>query len=396
MKNNARIAVVGAGLGGLAAAACLMRAGFEVKVYEQAPVLGEVGAGIQLSANATSVLRSLGLQSELDAVGVRPLSYDFCLFNTAERLQGFALGDDHEARFGAPYYQLHRADLHEILVRCVSGLSSNAIELNKSCVGFEEGPDEVTLRFSDGSTATADLLVGADGIKSAVLEQLVGPQAPRFTGQSAWRIVVPANQLPEGFMEQRMYIWVGPGKHAVTYYLRGGKLVNLVACVDSDSWTEEGWTVKAPWEDLKQEFEGWCDKIQLIVDQADRNSCFRWALYNRPALESWHSNRVVLMGDAVHATLQYMAQGAVMAVEDAAVLTRVLSSDEELPEALARYQRNRLPRTTRIVNESSANAKLFHHESESALREAFARRGDIGKDRAQWLYSYQPLTVPLN
>ena len=196
MKNNARIAVVGAGLGGLAAAACLMRAGFEVKVYEQAPVLGEVGAGIQLSANATSVLRSLGLQSELDAVGVRPLSYDFCLFNTAERLQGFALGDDHEARFGAPYYQLHRADLHEILVRCVSGLSSNAIELNKSCVGFEEGPDEVTLRFSDGSTATADLLVGADGIKSAVLEQLVGPQAPRFTGQSAWRIVVPANQLP--------------------------------------------------------------------------------------------------------------------------------------------------------------------------------------------------------
>jgi len=395
MKEIQSIAIAGAGLGGLTAAACLLEAGFDVTVYEQAPELGEVGAGIQISANGSSVLHALGLRADLEAIGVKPKSYDFHLFDTGEKLQGFDLGADHEARFGSSYYQFHRADLHAVLVKAVRSRKADAIELNKACTGYEESENGVRLHFADGSSASADLLIGADGIKSAVREQLVGAQSPVFTGQAAWRIIVPSDRLPAGFMDQRMYVWVGPGKHAVTYYLRGGELVNLVGCVDSD-WNEEGWTIKASWDELKADYEGWCETIQQIIDAADKDACYRWALNNRPALDTWHSRRVVMLGDAVHSTLPYMAQGAVMAMEDAAVLTRVLQSDEPLEDALARYQRNRLPRTTRIVNESSANAKLFHHESEQALREAFAQRGDIGKDRADWLYSYQPLTVALD
>jgi salicylate hydroxylase len=287
MTDVERIAIAGAGLGGLTAAACLLEAGFDVTVYEQAPELGEVGAGIQISANGSSVLHALGLRADLEAIGVKPKSYDFHLFDTGEKLQGFDLGADHEARFGSSYYQFHRADLHAVLVKAVRSRKAGAIELNKACTGYEESDSGVRLHFADGTSASADLLIGADGIKSVVREQLVGAKSPVFTGQAAWRIIVPSDRLPAGFMDQRMYVWVGPGKHAVTYYLRGGELVNLVGCVDSD-WNEEGWTIKASWDELKADYEGWCETIQQIIDAADKDACYRWALNNRPALDMWH------------------------------------------------------------------------------------------------------------
>ena len=215
-----------------------------------------------------------------------------------------------------------------------------------------------------------------------------------FTGQVAWRIVVPTADLPDGLIEETMDVWCGPGSHAVVYYLRRKELVNFVGLCRNPNWKEEGWTIRCPWVELKADFEGWHPVIQSIIDSADKDECYRWALNNRPALDSWSTNRVTLLGDSCHPTLPYLAQGAVMAIEDAAVLTRCLDQCDEIADALDLYQRNRIERTTRIVNESTANKELFQKESVDELKAAFAAR-DIDKERTNWLYSYDALNVPL-
>jgi salicylate hydroxylase len=180
----------------------------------------------------------------------------------------------------------------------------------------------------------------------------------------------------------------------VCYYLRGGALLNFVGLVETDEVSEESWTAKFRWERLKADFAGWHDDIQTVIDAVDHDECFRWSLFYRPPIETWSTRRVTMLGDAVHATLPYLAQGAAMAIEDAAVLTRALQSGRPLPDALALYQRNRIGRTSRIVTGSTGNRTLFHMRDQKKLRRAFANR-DEGGDRNAWLYSYNPLTVEL-
>jgi salicylate hydroxylase len=191
-----------------------------------------------------------------------------------------------------------------------------------------------------------------------------------------------------------MSVFVGPGRHAVCYYLRGGALLNFVGCVETDEISEESWTVKFPWEKLKSDYRGWNPAIQAIIDAADKDACYRWSLHNRPPAPSWSTKRVTLLGDAAHPTLPYLAQGAAMAIEDGAVLTRALAMSDTIADALQLYQRNRIERTSKIVAQSTANRELFHLPSEQAIRAAFAKRNQ-GEDRNKWLYSYNPLTVPL-
>jgi salicylate hydroxylase len=390
-----RILIAGAGLGGLTAASCLMKAGHKVELYEQAPQLGEIGAGIQISANAMHVLRDLGLESAIRAVGVHPAAYVFRLFDSGEEIQRFSLAAEHESAHGAPYTQLHRADFHDILARKAQALDPDVVRLNKRVTGYDESEDGVTLHFADGSWARGDLLIAADGLKSAIRAQMFGAAVATYTGDCAWRLTVPIEKLSaEGRLERAMSVFVGPGKHAVCYYLRGGKLLNFVGCVETDDISEESWTVKYPWENLKADFQGWNPSIQAIIDAADKDACYRWSLHYRPAIREWSTRRVALLGDAAHPTLPYLAQGAAMAIEDAAVLTRALAMRETIADALALYQRNRVDRTARIVEQSTANRTLFHLPSEQAIRDAFARRNE-GEDRNKWLYSYNPLTVPL-
>lgn len=389
-----RIVIAGAGLGGLAAACCLSKAGYDVQVLEQAPALAEVGAGIQISANAMHVLNDLGLGEAISRMAVRPGAYVFRLHDTGETISQFSLADEHERLHRAPYNQLHRADLHDLLAARARAFKPDVVRLNSRVTRFDESETGVRVHLASGETVEGDLLVGADGIKSVVRSQIAGPDRATYTGDVAWRLTLPTSELPPNFMPQVMSVWMGPGAHIVCYYLRAGALLNFVGIVETDEISEESWTAKFPWEKLKADFRGWHPDIQLIIDRADRDMCFRWSLFDRPPLANWSARRVTMLGDAVHATLPYLAQGAAMAVEDAAVLTRALRMKGDVAEALQLYQRNRIERTTRIVKGSRGNRDLFHMRDQQKLRQAFANR-DEGAARNAWLYSYNPLTVEL-
>lgn len=394
MKRH-NIVIAGAGIGGLTAAASLLQAGHDVTIFEQAPELSEVGAGLQLSANATHVLHHLGLAGALAEVGVRPGAYVFRLHDSGEEIQRFALSDQHEKLHGAPYYQVHRADIHTLLAAKVRDLKRDTIRLNSRVVRFEESDNGVKLCLADGTKVGGDLLVGADGLKSVVSQQIVGNVPATYTGDAAWRIVVPVERLPKDFMEQVMMVWMGPGRHVVAYYLRAGALLNCVGLVETNEVSEESWTAKFPWERFKADFVGWHPEVQAIIDAADKEGCYRWSLYSRPVMRNWSTRRATLLGDAVHPTLPYLAQGACMAIEDGAVLTRALDQIESIADALQLYQRSRIDRTIRIVNQSAANRKLFHLRTADEIRASFAGRNE-GADRNAWLYSYNPLTVKLD
>lgn len=393
--SSRKILVAGAGLGGLAAAGCLLKAGHDVEIYEQAPQLGEVGAGIQLSANAMHVMNHLGVGEAISTMSVRPAAYVFRLHDTGEEIDRFALSEEHLALHKAPYNQIHRADLHETLADAVQNMKDGLVHLNKKATGYTETQDGVELRFEDGTSASGDLLIGADGVKSVIRDQVAGAVEAIYTGDSAWRITVPKEKLPPNFMEEVMSVWMGPGKHSVSYWIRGGELLNFVGAVETPVAEEESWTAKFPWEDLKADFEGWHEDIQTVIDLVDRDECYRWALYRRPTIAHWSSDRVTILGDAAHATLPYLAQGAAMAIEDGAVLMRALDQCDDIADALQLYQRNRVERTARVVNTSTTNRELFHLDSVEKIRESFAARNE-GADRNAWLYSYNPLTVELS
>jgi len=390
-----KVLIAGAGLGGLTAAAFLMLRGHTVQVFEQAPELGEVGAGIQLSANAVKVMDSIGLRQQLERSAVRPLAYEFRRFDTGEMLHRVPLNenDTHERVHGTPYFHIHRGDLHRMLATRVQELDPNCIRLSARATGFSESDSGVRIELDDGRQFSGDVLVGADGIKSFIRPRIVGADKPSYTGQAAWRVVVPTERLPVGIMPHVVTVWCGPKNYAVVYYVRGGSLLNFVGCHER-AWEEESWTARRPWAELQQDYAGWHPDVQTIIEAMDHDQCFRWALNSRVPHESWSTARATLLGDAIHPTLPYMAQGAVMAVEDAAVLSRCLSGTEPISSALERYQRNRASRTARIVRESSEHGELFHITDAAEMRDAFARK-DIARSRREWLYCYDPLTVEL-
>jgi salicylate hydroxylase len=388
------IVIVGAGIGGLTAAASLLQRGHKVRVYEQAPELGEVGAGIQMSANAVKVLDHLGLRSTFEPTAVRPKAFEFRRFDSGEVLHRLPLGEQHEQRHGAPYFQIHRSDLHNALRAAVLKFDPQAIVLNAKASHVEEDLTSATVRFIDGKSVRADLVVGADGIKSVVRRHVVDAAEPNFTGEVAWRCIVPVSRIPAELRTDVVStIWCGPNNHAVTYYLRNGELLNFVGCVVRPD-EEESWTARRPWEELDADYRGWHPMVRAVIDNVDRTQCFRWALNNRVPSMVWSTEHVTMLGDAVHATLPYMAQGAAMAIEDAAVLARALQLDAPLQEQLRIYETHRAPRTARVVEESTEMGELYHIGDADTMRKAFHDR-NIAKSRNEWLYPYDPLHVPL-
>jgi salicylate hydroxylase len=293
------VIVVGAGIGGLACALALRQRGIDVEVYEQAPKLREIGAGVQLSANGTRVLRALGLEPALDAWAVRPQAKEIRHWKSGRTWKLFDLGVVSEQRYGAPYIFIHRADLHRILADALQVQIRDGIHLNARCVGVEQDADAVTLRLEDGRSARGRLLIGADGVHSAVRASVFGAGRPEFTGCMAWRGVIPRDRLPQGRIPQAGTNWIGPGRHVVHYPLRRGEVLNFVGVVERGDWLIESWTAQGTRGECLADFAGWHPDVRALIEAIDVP--YKWALMARSAMTRWSEGRVTLLGDACHA-----------------------------------------------------------------------------------------------
>jgi salicylate hydroxylase len=383
------VGVVGGGIGGLAAGLSLLRAGFDVHVYEQAGSVSEVGAGVQVSPNATRVLHALGLGDELAAMGVRPLAFHQRRWDDGRTLLRTPLADAVVAAFGFSHYQTHRADLLTALLRA---LPPERVHVGHRLVGLVDHGDAVEAKFEDGKSVLSDALVGADGIHSTVQEILFGPRSANFTGCAAYRGLIPAERLSHLDLEVTAEVWMGPGRHFVHYFVRHEQLLNFVAVVEQDSWTGESWTDKGDVATALAEYEGWHPQVRAIIAAVDET--FIWALFDRPPLERWSVGRTTLLGDACHPMLPFMAQGAAQAIEDGATLTACLvgTSRADIPMALHRYEQLRVPRASRVQAMSAANKTRFHLPDgpEQQERDAQMATGstDWSKTAIAWIYRH--------
>jgi salicylate hydroxylase len=353
--------VVGGGIGGVTAALCLHAVGIDVELFERSDALKQVGAGIQLSPNGMKVLARLGLDAAVASVAFRPEALGMRLGRSGTTIFSIPMGAGAEQRYGAPYLHVHRADLMAVLAAALDERAPAALHTGRTLVSVEQDTQGVTARFTDGSTATGDVLIGADGIHSQVQATLFGQSPARFTGNVAWRLVVPADDRLRALVPPWATIWVGPGRHAVTYWLRRGELLNFVGIVEQDGWQKEGWTEPGDVADLRRDFEFWAEPVTEIITRA--TSCHRWALFDRDPLERWGEGRVTLLGDACHPMLPFLAQGAVMAIEDAFVLARSLASQSAVPDALRAYEATRRPRTARVQQAARAQMGRYHQRT---------------------------------
>lgn len=354
-----KVIIVGGGIGGLTAALAFHTFGWKVTVLERAPELSEIGAGIQISPNGMKVFRALGVEDEIAENAFQPKALEMRFGRSGRQIFQIEARRAIYERWGAPYLHLHRADLVATLTKLLLARQPNSVRLNAVCTGYQNSETSVQAQLADGETLDADLLVGADGIHSVIRTQMLGPDRPDFTGNTAWRAVVPLEKLGDLAPPPTACIWVGARKHAVTYRLRGGTLANFVGIVESDTWTSESWTEAGTKEQVLADFSGWHPIILNLIEQADAH--YRWALFDRQPLDQWVDGRAVLLGDACHPTLPFQAQGAVMSIEDAYLLAMLCSDDQyTLDQALDLYFKSRLPRTSSVQAASRGNAKLFH------------------------------------
>ncbi len=393
-----RVLVVGAGIGGLTCALALAQQGFEVHVLEQSDSIGEIGAGIQLSPNCVRVLHHLGLEECLQRVAFLPDAVEMRNWRTGQVIATNPLGERAVAAYGFPYYHVHRADLMTALVARAHAHHNVSLHTATRFEAFAQTTDGVEVQ-TDKQHYSGALLIGADGIHSIVRANLFGVEAPRFTGHVAWRALVPTERLPQGLVHPTATLWMGPGKHFVHYYVRAGSLVNCVCVVEKAGWEIESWTQRGERDELERDFAGWHETVRVLIANMAPDACYKWALFDRRPMPAWNQGRVALLGDACHPTLPFMAQGAAMAIEDAAVLAELLSQGangaaqmRDIAGSLARYASLRRPRTARIQRASRSNARLFHlHGTTAWLRDRVL--GTAQGNMLNWVFRYDALTA---
>jgi salicylate hydroxylase len=380
MSQKPRVVIVGGGIGGLIAAVALHRHGIDVQVYEQSPQITEIGAGVSLSPNAIKALRALGLATPIAQIGFESDHQLVRTWNTGDVVSKVFRKGVYEKEFGAPYLSVHRADLVDVLRQ---QLPDSVFRLGMQCVRAETDDTKARAYFADGSVAEADVLVGADGIRSAVRRSLFGDESPRFTGSVCWRGLVPLDALPPGLIGTDLTLYMGPRSHLIHFMVRRGKVVNFVAHVETDSWSGESWTQECDRSEVLQTFAGWYPPLLQLLGSSERY--YKWALYDREPLDRWTKGRATLLGDSAHPMLPHIGQGACMAIEDGYALAEMVAQlPGDLNEALRQYERLRLPRTRRAVLEARARGKEMHLTSKWAqlkrnLRLAFQHQ--VGGDK---------------
>lgn len=372
MSFAGRVAIVGAGVGGLALGGFLSRLGVPFAVYEQARQFTRLGAGIQMSPNAVKVLRALGLERRIRELAFAPRSWSNRVWNSGDNLFDFIYGDEAEAKYGAPYVLMHRGDLHDALH---STVPAGSIAFNKTLTNLARKGGGYELRFADGSTAAADAVIGADGVHSRVREILLGPEKPRFTGRVAHRTVF-SSALMNGYLVETCTKWWGPDRHIVIYPVNPRRdETYFVTSVPDPDWDVESWSARGDMDAVRRAFGGFHDDVQKVL--ANCPSVHQWALFERDPLPRWTEGAIVLLGDACHPMTPYMAQGAATALEDAATIARCLAAVDDPGEALRRYEAARKDRTARI--------------------QLTSRQNSWGKGATDpgWVYGYDAFETPL-
>ena len=386
MRQDRPIAIVGGGLGGLAAAHAFNAFGLRAEVFEAAPALGEIGAAVNTSPNATKALQAIGLGEKIAAVA--NVSPDIFTRNmqTGEPLE-FNDRRKEPLRYGAPHYTFHRADLIEALA---SSLDSASIHLGHRLAAIEERGASVVLTFANGAAFEADAVIGADGVRSVIRHALYGDDNPTYTGQMVWRALLKGGDVPPAVLEPNGHVqWVGPGCHFIAYYLRGTEAVNIVTQEDTDKWVAEGWSTRGDPDEMRLSFPNPEPRLETLLSIVTQ--CSKWGLFTRPLTENWGRGRIQLIGDAAHAMLPNAGQGACQAFEDAYVLARWLAAERDPVEAFRNFRRVRIPRVHAIQRLSIANAHFKHMRDSAAQKTLIASGKRSVHGNHEWVWGYDPI-----
>ena len=384
-----QIAIIGAGIGGMTAAVTLAQKGFKVKVFEQAPELSEVGAGLTVTPNATKGLIYLGLGEAMNKIGMAHDLQGVRHYQTKEIIVPLKRGKHMLEKYGAYQFQVHRADIHDILIESLEKHSPGCVSIDHQLVGIDQKSDRVKLIFNNQAEYECDFVIGADGTRSAVRKSILGNDEPEFSGYVAWRGVVPTDGLDESdFDECGSCAFISPGRVFARYLIRDAKEYNYVAFLATDEWVEEGWSIPSKVETVLETFSDYNQQVKNIISATPPEGCYKWGIFTRQPIAKWSSERVTLLGDAAHPLEPFMGQGASMAIEDGVVLGRIIEDASGFSEIIERYETARIERSHFVTEHSKKAGQRFTGNNPDAYtKEDHKNEEELG------LFYYDPGNV---
>ena len=384
--SNKHIAIIGAGIGGMTAAVTLAKKGVKVSIFEQAPELSEVGAGLTITPNATKGLMYLGLEKQMKEVGMAHRQQGVRHFETGEMIVPLERGEKMLEKYGAYQFQAHRADVHNVLIDELKLHNSNTIYTDHELIDLNEKNNSVELVFSNNKTHEVDFVIGADGNRSAVRKIILGDDDPQFAGYVAWRGLVPVELLGEDdFDECGSSAFIAPGRVFARYLVRNGELYNYVAFLATDEWAEEGWAIHSKVDIVMDIFSDYNQQVKNIIAATPAKDLFKWGIFAREPVSKWSTKNITLLGDAAHPLEPFMGQGASLAIEDGVVLGRIIEDSDSSDEIVSRYESARVERAHFVTEHSKrAGARFTGIDPKKYTKEEHKNEEELG------LFNYHP------